>query len=140
MVFQELMKKGIDNLIAFFLIVLFFSYVIIGSIIDYRTKKEIINKGRFSVGIIYKEFIGARVSNTFTYKFIYKKNEFLSKKGVNDDFFNSHQIGDTIIIKFLPEDPTKSIIIEEVEYKSCMGLPPKEGWKELPRCESLPLR
>lgn len=49
-------------------------------------------------------------------------------------FFKKREIGDTIIIKVLPSKLPESLIIENLEYKSCYGTPPKEGWKQLPNC------
>lgn len=109
---------------------------IVYMIFDYRRlKSEILLNGAFTTGVIYEEFIGTDAFVRFDYKYLVNNHIYKNKLAVSPDYFNKHQIGDTLIIKFLPSWPEKSIIIEREEYKQCMGLPPKEGWRKLPRCE-----
>lgn len=111
------------------------TYVVVGSIIFNNGKENILRNGDFLSSIINDEFIGRQSVRSFTYEFIIGGKTYINEFDVNQEYFNKHQIGDTIIIKFLPSKPEKSIIIEDKEYKSCMGLPPKEGWKKLPVCK-----
>lgn len=135
MVFQKLIKKGVGNLIALFCIILFIIYVIIIIIYDSNKKCEINAKGSYTYGIVNKINSGGRVGDSFKYSYYYMERRQVNGNFISSKYSRSHQIGDTIIIKFLPEAPNKSIIIEDVEYKSCMGLPPKEGWEKLPKCK-----
>ncbi|HLW39388.1 MAG TPA: hypothetical protein VKX31_03280 [Brumimicrobium sp.] len=129
------MKKDIGNIIGFIFILLFIIYVVIGITNDANNKSNIKAKGQYSYGIVKKINIGGRVGDSFTYTFYFDGSIYTDKNPVGGDYSRNHQIGDTIIIKFLPKDPTKSMIIEDMKYKSCMGLPPKKGWKELPKCK-----
>src|SRR5690554_1944129 len=135
MVFQKLMKKRVGNLIALFCILSFLIYIISVTIKNYNTKKEINTQGIFTLGYIIKINIGGRVGDSFDYTFYFDGNSRINENFVKKDYSRKHKIGDTIIIKFLPPKPEKSIIIEDKEYKSCMGLPPKVGWKKLPVCK-----
>jgi hypothetical protein len=67
--------------------------------------------------------------------YIDKKKYYLRYNTVSQEFYSSHNIGDTIFIKFLPWSPENSIIIEDKKYKTCYGIPPKNGWKKLPLCK-----
>lgn len=129
------MKRKVGNIIAILFISGMITYVVIGSIIFNNRKENILRNGNFSSSIINDEFIGRQSVRSFTYEFIIGGKTYINEFDVNQEYFNKHQIGDTIVIKFLPSKPEKSIIIEDKEYKSCMGLPPKVGWKKLPVCK-----
>ena len=91
--------------------------------------------GSYCIAVISNEHAGKSSMRSFYYNFQINKKNYKFEKFVSVDFYNNNQIGDTILIKFLPNEPEKSIIIEDKEYKHCYGLPPKEGWLELPKCE-----
>jgi len=114
-----------------------FVIIVIYNNVKYNEMRDnILRNGDYSYGCIFEEFIGVKTVRDFKYKYFINHYEYSNKAAiVNMDYFENHQIGDTIIIKYLPNAPEKSIIIEEEEYKSCMGLPPEKGWEELPRCE-----
>lgn len=100
-----------------------------------NSEKQIINVGNYSIAII-KEKVRSRFSSkTFVYKYSIKGNYYENEDGMNDILSKKYKAGDTIIIKFLPDKPENSIIIEDREYRSCYGIPPHEGWGELPACK-----
>lgn len=129
------MKKKAGDIIAILFISGMIVFFIVGSIMYDNTKEEIIKNGSYVSTIIVDEFIGRQSVRSFTCKFEVDDETFTKEIDISKKYFENHQIGDTIIIKFLPEDPTKSIIMEDEEYKSCMGLPPKKDWKVLPKCK-----
>ena len=90
--------------------------------------------GCYLIGIISDEdsFKGGR---TISYNYKINKITYENEDFTTASYYKNNDIGDTIIIKFLPDDPEKSMIIEDKEYKSCYGIPPADGWKELPNCE-----
>lgn len=100
-------------------------------------EQELLEKGVFHYAVIVREFIGRTSTRQFTYQYQVKNKSFAETLGVEVTYFNKHKIGDTIIIKFLPNDPKKSMIIENEEYDSCYGVPPTNGWKELPKCDNI---
>jgi hypothetical protein len=62
----------------------------------------------------------------------------IDKKGISsvqNSFFRTVQIGDTIIVKTHKDLLPFSIVCEEIFYKPCFGLDPKNGWKEVPKCK-----
>lgn len=125
MAFQKLMKKRAGNLIVLLCILSFLIYIIDVTIKSYNTKEEINRQGIFTLGYIIKINIGGRVGDSFDYTFHYDGNNHINESFVKNDYSKKHKVGDTIIIKFLFSKPEKSIIIENKEYKSCMGLPPR---------------
>ncbi len=100
-----------------------------------KLEKQILREGNFYPAIIKEKIQNRFSSKTFVYKYKIKQQYFESRDGMNYILSEKHKAGDTIIIKFLPNKPEKSMIIEDIAYKSCYGVPPKEGWKELPKCE-----
>ncbi len=99
---------------------------------NYNNKKDlkILNKGSYTYGVIVN--LIASTGSTRRVDFVYlgnkKSNYYVSRK-----FFREKKIGDTIIIKFLLSSPSKSLIIENMNFKKCM-LNNGFYWKYLPKC------
>jgi hypothetical protein len=127
-------KKISDIIIAIVLIAIVF-YLFFTYKKQVKVDNQILKYGYYNTAIINKEYISKQSTREFTYTYRYKNKEMSDRRFIRVSYFNKHTIGDTIIIKFLPDEPEKSMIIEDKEYKSCYGLPPKEGWKELPKCK-----
>lgn len=128
------MKIGIGNLVSIIFLILAVLYIVYTSVRYEEIKKEIQKNGKFNIAIIDDEFIGKQSMRSFAYSFNFNKKKYYVKVDVSVIYFNQHKINDTIIIKFLPCEPEKSIIIEYEEYKSCYGIPPLKGWIKLPDC------
>lgn len=127
--------KKIFNIVLLLMFISAIFYVIYMVINFKKMETDVNNNGVLTYGIIYDQFIGRMTVRRFTYSYVFKENEYIFDRDVEEGYFNKHKIGDTILIKLIPDSPDKNIIMEKEEYKSCMGLPPEEGWKKLARCE-----
>lgn len=127
------MKRG--NIISLIIIISVTSYLTFKGVQQIDVQDDITLNGGYYIAVISNEHAGKSSMRSFNYKFQINKRKYKFEKFVSVDFYNNNRIGDTIIIKFLPDEPEKSMIIEDKEYKPCYGLPPDEGWKELPECE-----
>lgn len=127
------MTKG--NFISLIAVLLFFGYVIFIIVTSKNLEKRIIFNGYLYTAIITEIESSKFSSKMLTYEFEIKKLNYKCKDLVNYKFSEKYKAGDTIIIKFLSDEPEKSMIIEDKEYKSCYGIPPLDGWKELPQCD-----
>lgn len=115
-------------------VVLISGYVIFSILKRKKIEEQILTDGYFYTAII-KEKVPSRFSSkTFVYRYSVKRCYYEDRGGMNSILSEKYNAGDTIIIKFLPNTPEKSMIIEEAGYKSCYGIPPPEGWKKLPEC------
>lgn len=126
------MTKG--NFIGLTCVILFTCYVVLTIIKRKNIENEIKKKGYYSTAIIKKRVQSKFSSKNFIYYFQIKGIRYEYSDDLNYILSDKLKAGDTIIIKFLPLEPEKSMIIESIEYKTCYGIPPKEGWKELPKC------
>lgn len=123
--------KIIFNIIIVSIIFIWF----INAILKINKKELIIkNKGYYLIGILLKKDATKGGHRTFEYSFMSAKKYYSDRSYVGDSFYYKKQIGDTIIIKTHKQLIPYSIVCEDVEYKSCMGKPPINGWKEIPKC------
>ncbi len=115
--------------IGFILIWFLFKYK------DWNHKNDkVIKDGFYFTAIINRKSNSSGGTSTLDYFFIFNHLKIKSGNYVNDDFYNKKHIGDTIIIKTHKDLLPFSIVCEDLVYKSCMGKPPKGGWKEIPSC------
>ncbi len=118
--------------------ILLLGYMIFNVIEEKVVDHEVINHGVYNLAIIKdKEKPGKNKygSKVFIYTYFVNGVQFEDAGAMSPDLSYIHKVGDTIIIKFLPADPEKSTIIESETYKTCFGIPPKNGWKKLPKCK-----
>ncbi len=117
--------------------ILFFGYLLFTFIREKVVDNRVLKNGLYNLAIIKeKEKPGKNKygSKIFIYTYYVKGVKYEDGGAMSPDLSYIHKVGDTIIIKFLPADPQKSTIIQGREYKTCYGIPPKNGWKKLPVC------
>lgn len=129
----KLMKKH-EAIIFLIVLVSLFYFLFYKHDKQIKIQNTILKDGVYTIALINDEY-ASKGSRDFYSSFLIN-NTMVEVKytDVSKEFYLSHEIGDTIIIKFLPREPKKSIIIENEEYKSCYGIPPAEGWVKLPNC------
>jgi rRNA maturation protein Rpf1 len=130
------MKKRNEIIIFVLIITALFLVWIFGYRKQNKLQKNIYKNGSYTIAIINEESVAKGGIRHVRSKMLFQNKTLKVRySSVSQSFYNHHNIGDTIIIKFLPDAPEKSMIIEDKEYKSCYGVPPAGGWKELPKCE-----
>lgn len=129
------MRMTKSNFISMIAVFVCFGLLIFAFFKREKLEKQILTDGYFCMAIIKEKVQNRFSSKTFIYKYIIKQRYYENKDGMNHILSEKYEAGDTIIIKFLPNEPEKSMIIEENEYKACYGVPPMNGWKELPKCK-----
>ncbi len=96
-------------------------------------KKIILEKGVFTIGIIKKVTSSqGGMKHFYSDYFVSDIKYELKYNTVSQKFYNLHNAGDTIIIKYFPNQPEISTIIDDEAYKTCYGIPPKNGWRKIP--------
>ena len=128
-------KMAINRILPVLFIVFIFS---IWFLLYKRTKQtddKINAKGVYVIALITKRLATRGGTRTIGYSFelLDKKTKF--QRYVSSEYYKLKHRGDTIIIKILPNDLSKSLICENFEYKSCFGIQPRDGWKEKPTCK-----
>lgn len=127
------MKKRINNIVSIIVITGLFFFLIINQKRNNKIESEILFKGYYSFAIISDLVAssGSTRSVYYTYNSDYKNgHDYVSK-----EFYNKKNIGDTIIIKVLINDLSKSLIIEDIDYKACMFKNASKIVKYLPKCK-----
>jgi hypothetical protein len=99
-----------------------------------KRELKIKDKGCYLIGILLKKDATKGGHRTFEYSFVFAKRYYSDRSYVDQSLYYKKQIGDTIIIKTHKDLLPFSIVCEDLVYKSCMGKPPKGGWKEIPSC------
>lgn len=128
-----MMKRS--ELITMIMVFIFFGYIIFTILKRRKLEEKILKNGVFDIAVV-KERVRSNLSSK-TYIYIYYANGILFEKSdfMNPDLSMKYKKGDTIMIKYLLSDPKKSMILEDIEYKTCFGIPPSNGWKEKPNCK-----
>ena len=125
-----------DLIIILSIIFALFTFLFYGYHSQIEEKKVIREKGNFTIGIIIKKSATKGGMRRVYSEFVVQEKKYENKyNSVSQEFYNFHKLGDTIIINFLTLDLEKSMILEDIEYKTCFGIPPSNGWKELPNCK-----
>jgi hypothetical protein len=115
------------------LVVLVFFFWIINSTLNQKKKEQKIQKeGVFICGFVLKKDATKGGQSTLEYSFRYNKNQYSDESYVGGGYYNKKHIGDTIIIKTHKDLLPYTLVCEGLNYKSCFGNQPVNGWKELP--------
>lgn len=124
-----------SNIVSLIFILVFAGYIIF-IIVSRKNLEDKMNKnGIFNSAIIKERVQGKSSSKNFIYNYFVKKKKFEGRDLMNYKFSKKYNVGDTILIKFLINEPNKSIIVKDFEYQSCYGLAPSDGWKTIPQCK-----
>jgi hypothetical protein len=124
-----------SNIVSLIFILVFAGYIIFIFISRKNLEDKIKINGFFSLAIIKERVQGKSSSKDFIYEYFVKKKKIEGRDLMNYKFSKKYNVGDTILIKFLINDPNKSIIVKDFEYQSCYGLAPSDGWKTIPQCK-----
>lgn len=128
------MKKKIKIVINIIII----GFILIWLLLTYKDwnhkNDKVIKNGFYLTAIINKKSNSSGGTSTLDYYFIFNQLKIKSGNYVNDEYYIKKHIGDTIIIKTHKDLIPFSIVCEDIKYKSCMGKPPVNGWKQIPKC------
>ncbi len=122
------------NIVVLFFVVLAFGYVLFMIARRKNIERKISEDGNYGLAIIKERLKSKFTTKSFVYSYIVEGKNYLDRDIANVEFSEKYKEGDTIFIKYLPNEADKSMIIEEITYKFCYGNPPIEGWKEIPTC------
>ncbi|MFM2363680.1 MAG: hypothetical protein RLZZ316_2582 [Bacteroidota bacterium] len=96
-------------------------------------RRQIINSGVYSIGRIMS--IEGGKGGTLI-KFAYHIRGDITIALIKNDFYKV-KINEQYFIKILPSQTDQVIFLYDKQVPDCLlnVVPPKEGWKELPKCE-----
>lgn len=130
------MKTHKNSIIIISIVSLVLGFWIFGYIQQKRNQNLIQDMGFYHVAIVKdKEASKGGIRYVYSSFYFHDKKFDVGYSLTSQEFYKSHKIGDTIIIKILPNNPEESMIVEDKKYKPCYGVAPEDGWEELPVCE-----
>ena len=127
--------KNITSKVFIALFALGIIYIVYIVVRRFKVDSEIEQNGNYCIAVISKRTISKGSVGDLTFFFKYDGKKYKYTTSVEDEYFENHQIGDTIVIKTLSSKLPESIICENLSYKTCYGEQPVNGWIKLPVCK-----
>lgn len=125
------MKKQSKYILPLILIS-FLVYLAIKSYKRVEYDDEIKKSGKYCIAVIIGKMVTKGNVGYIKYKYSYNIKEFGFEDSASDSFYKQHKVGDTIIIRVLPSDPSQSLMMENIKYDKSFGKQPVDGWEKLP--------
>ena len=94
-------------------------------------KRELEKKHRYTLGIITQIEYPSEGSKAADFYYRYKGQTFHGAFSLLIGYENKFKVGDRIYVKFHPDNPDNSEVMEDIIVSDSIIIP-KEGWKEMP--------
>lgn len=90
--------------------------------------------GLFTIALVKNKDAAAGSVRTIDYDFKFKGLNFKGHSFVKKEFYSKISINDTIIIKFLKSNPSKSFVLQNKYFKNCI-INNRLIWKNIQFCK-----
>lgn len=88
-------------------------YFIIGGVWREKKDQEIKRDGIYHQAIVTGKTVSKGNTSSFYYQYKFEGKKYKFERYVSESFYKQHEIGDTILIKVLSNEPSQSIIVEK---------------------------
>ncbi len=126
------MKIAVDK--KYYSTIIIITIIVIVSIVGFGKGCYIQKKGIYTVAIV-KDIEGTRGGVLCNFYYSYKGVAY-EGRGISASIRKKDE-GKRFYIQFLQGNPSVKSLLENCPVPDCIGDPPPEGWKEIPKCKEI---